>query len=360
MIFSRMKLLLAPWIFLGIAGCFWIFPAVCVQGFGDGLQLCAQSLLPALFPFFVISTLLLESPAAFWLAMPLRPLCRLLGLRSGKAPLLLLLGWLGGYTALAAGLAQCCQQQELSPKEAGRLLAAGTVCSPGFTAAVGGLMLGRPVLGVMLYACQLAAGLVCGLALRWLCPQNESSFCDLAAQPAPTPQGLAGAIGSAVQNSLQVCGSVVFFRMVLALGDQILFTPLSRAVLAGLLEISSGCRSWAALAGTAALRGCCGSMSILSLSVWCQLKALSHGRYSLGALALTRPLQLVLSQTFLYIAVHIFPQDISAAAFVNRPFIVYRRLPGDRALLLFLFCCLVLDRLEKASLYKKSRKFYNK
>ena len=30
------------------------------------------------------------------------------------------------------------------------------------------------------------------------------------------------------------------------------------------------------------------------------------------------------------------------------------------ALLLFLFCCLVLDRLEKASLYKKSRKFYNK
>ena len=51
MIFSRMKLLLAPWIFLGIAGCFWIFPAVCVQGFGDGLQLCAQSLLPALFPF---------------------------------------------------------------------------------------------------------------------------------------------------------------------------------------------------------------------------------------------------------------------------------------------------------------------
>ena len=72
MIFPRMKLLLAPWIFLGIAGCFWIFPAVCVQGFGDGLQLCAQSLLPALFPFFVISTLLLESPAAFWLAMPLR------------------------------------------------------------------------------------------------------------------------------------------------------------------------------------------------------------------------------------------------------------------------------------------------
>ena len=101
-------------------------------------------------------------------------------------------------------------------------------------------------------------------------------------------------------------------------------------------------------------------MSILSLSVWCQLKALSHGQYSLGPLALTRPLQLVLSQTFLCIAVHIFPQDISAAAFVNRSFIVYRRLPGDRALLLFLFCCLVLDRLEKASLYKKSRKFYNK
>lgn len=358
MIFARVKAALSALPLLVLACFFLAFPNLCAESFADGLRLCAQSLLPALFPFFVISTLILGSRNADALALPLKPVCRALGLYSHKAPMLLLLGWLGGYTALAAGLAQCCKRNEISAQEAARLLPAGVICSPGFTAAVGGLMLGSPSLGILFYASSLCAGIVCGLGLRLLCGPCQAQKTSSA--PSGESPGLAGAIGGAVQSSLQVCGTAVFFCMILAFCEQFALSPFLRASLAGLLEISSGCRAWAQLPGIAAVGGCCGCLSILSLSVWCQLKALSDECYTLRFLALTRLPHLVLSWLFLRIFLHFLPGAAPALNTLYDNVIVRRRLPGDRALLLFLFCCLVLDRLEKACLYKKSKGDYNK
>ena len=347
---------------LGCAGVFIAFPALCVQSFSDGLHLCANSLLPALFPFFIVSTLLLESPAAVWLAQPLHPLCRILGCKSRKAPLLLLLGWLGGYTALAAGAALCSRRREITPDELSRLLPAGVICSPGFASAVGGIMLGRPILGVFLYASNLVAGVLCGLIVRIFCgcKTTRIDFLPSSTFSSSSPQGLSGAVSDAVHSSLLVCGNVIFFRMLLALMDLFLPTGIWQALAAGSLEISSGCRIWAAQPGSVSIPGCCGCLSILSLSVWCQLHSLSQGAYSLRSLALTRPFHLVFSLLFLSIILRVFPESSPAVHSYAARVLLRRRLPGDRALLLFVFCCLILDQLEKASLYKKGNSSYTK
>ncbi len=360
---SRLKMRFAFLLLVGSAVLFLAYPDICAQGFSAGARLCASSLLPALFPFFVVSNLILESDEADSFAFPLKFICKVCRLNSKKAALLLLLGWLGGYTALAAGLAACRARGEISEREASLLLPIGAVCSPGFSAAVGSFMLGRTRLGLVLYASFLLAGVVCGIAAgfaAWPGLSENSGYAVKQIDFSNRQKGLSYAISSAVQRSLQVCGSVIFFRMLLCFGSMLNLSLPMQAALAGLLEVSSGCRAWAWLPGNMALIGCCGCMSILSLSVWCQIKALSQGRYSLLPLALTRPLHLALSLLFMKGLLHFVPGDLPALHTMARPVIIRNRLPGDRALLLFVFCCLVLNFLEKASLYRKVRTNYNK
>ena len=360
---SRLKMRFAFLLLLGCAVLFLTFPGICAQGFSAGIELCAGSLLPALFPFFVVSNLILESDEANFFAFPLKFICKACRLNSKKAALLLLLGWLGGYTALAASLAACRARGEISAREASLLLPIGAVCSPGFSAAVGSFMLGRSELGLVLYASCLLAGIACGIVAgfaAWPQLSMKSEYTVKQNNFSHSKKGLSYAISSAVQSSLQVCGSVIFFRMLLGFGSVLKLSLLMQAALAGLLEVSSGCRAWALLSGNMVLIGCCGCMSILSLSVWCQIKALSQGYYSLLPLALTRPLHLALSLLFMKGLLYFVPGNLPALHTMAEPVIIRNRLPGDRALLLFVFCCLVLNFLEKASLYRKVKTNYNK
>ena len=71
-------------------------PAAAAGGVLRGLGVCYETVIPALFPFLVLSRLLLESRAASALGLLLRPYTRLLGMRSPKAPAAMLCGVLGG------------------------------------------------------------------------------------------------------------------------------------------------------------------------------------------------------------------------------------------------------------------------
>ena len=345
MILRRGKDALFAAALVGLGLLFAAFPARAGESFAAALQACASSLLPALFPFFVIGRLLVECPGSEVLARPLRPLCRFLGLPGPKAPLLLFLGWLGGYSALAAALSAALNRGEISPGEGERLLVAGVISSPGFTAAVGGNMLGRPALGWAFYGSALAANLLCALALRAFCGPLSCRL-ETAPPPAALPAGLGGAIAGGASACLSVCGCVVFFRMLLSpLSGQGFLPPLGGAALAGLAEVSSGCLAWAALGGGAALWGCCGAMSLLSLSVWSQLKALLGGRCSLRLLALTRPAHLGLSFLCMRLVLRLMPGESDALSTLAPRVISTWRLAPDRAFLLFALCCLTLQAL---------------
>lgn len=344
MILHRTKGLLSAMALLGL-GAFWaLSPADVSRCFSDSLHACIGSLLPALFPFFVIGQLLMDSPGSELLALPLRPLCRLLGLRSPKAPLLLFLGWVGGYSALAVSLHTALRQKEISPQEGERLLVIGVISSPGFATAVGN-MLGRPRLGLLLYGSTLAANLFCGLLLRLFC--DAVPRCSSALSPPARTRGLGSAISGAVSGCLSVCGCVIFFRMaLLPLGRLSFVPPRLHAALAGFAEVSSGCMAWAALGGDAAVIGCCTTMSLLSLSVWSQLNTLIESRCSLRLLLMTRPLHLAFSLLLLRGLLRLIPGEAPAFSTLAPRIVAVWRLPPDSAFFLFALCCLVLETLR--------------
>ena len=60
-------------------------PERCAQALREGLTLCGGSLLLSLFPFLIVSTLLIQCPAAGVLGLPFYPVERLIGVRAPAA-----------------------------------------------------------------------------------------------------------------------------------------------------------------------------------------------------------------------------------------------------------------------------------
>ena len=65
-------------------------PDACAQALREGLALCGGPLLLSLFPFLIVSTLLIQCPAADVLGLPFCPVARLIGVRAPAAGRVLL------------------------------------------------------------------------------------------------------------------------------------------------------------------------------------------------------------------------------------------------------------------------------
>lgn len=206
-----------------------------LTGMESGLQVCMQTLIPALFPFLVVSVML---NAALSGSKPtvLRPLARLLKIPE-NALLLLLIGILGGYPVGAQVTAQACRDGRLHRHDGQRMLAFCSNAGPAFLFGMGYQLIGSVSLCFALWAIHLISALCVAL----LTP------CD-AAHPAENttvrvvtlPQALRAAIGIMAT----ICGWVVLFRVALNVAQKWCLRSLSEraaCALYGILELANGC-----------------------------------------------------------------------------------------------------------------------
>lgn len=357
-------------------------PEAATRGFAGGTALCLQSVLPALFPFFVVCELLTAAPPP---AVLLRPMQRVLGLESAETARALLLSWVGGYAVCARLAGQLYGAGRITRRDAALLQVLGCCSGPGFViGCVGGALLGNVRLGVVLYAAQIGANLGAGAVCQLLShivganivrPLAVSDVSGLSgkAQPrqldgrtmfAPTDctrevsgrskvlsstrcggsllaegaKGLPQAISSAVTSSLSVCGCVVFFRIV-------------GAVLLAVLPLPPTAVS-AALGGAAALYGCCACLSVLGVSVWAQLRLFAGAAYRPRLLVFSRAVHLVLLQLLVRVCAQLLPGSVTACSTLAARVLPVFRLPPDAAAAGFVFLC--------AALYKARQSLYNK
>ena len=369
-------------------------PEAATRGFAGGTALCLQSVLPALFPFFVVCELLTAAPP---LAVLLRPMQRVLGLESAETARALLLSWVGGYAVCARLAGQLYGAGRITRRDAALLQVLGCCSGPGFViGCVGGALLGNVRLGVVLYAAQIGANLGAGAVCQLLshivganivrpsswrgCAYPERPLTSETARVrtmfAPTDctrevsgrskvlsptrcggshlaegaKGLPQAISSAVTSSLSVCGCVVFFRIVGAVLLAVL--PLPPTAVSAALEVSAGCADFAALGGAAALYGCCACLSVLGVSVWAQLRLFAGAAYRPRLLVFSRAVHLVLLQLLVRVCAQLLPGSVTACSTLAARVLPVFRLPPDAAAAGFVFLC--------AALYKARQSIYNK
>ena len=350
-------------------------PQAAKQGFASGTVLCLDSVLPALFPFFVVCELLMTAPPP---AVLLRPLQRVLGLESAETAQAVVLSWVGGYAVCARLAGQLYGAGKISRRDAVRLQILGCCSGPGFViGCVGGLLLGNVRLGVVLYAAQIGANLMVAGVLAYLPlrgrwpegPEGESlaiarkvlgsgkalspSRCGgspLAEGAKSSPVTFPSAITSTVTSSLSVCGCVVFFRLVGAVLGAVI--PLPSVLVSAALEVSAGCADFAVLGGQAALYGCCAVLSLLGVSVWAQMQLFAGAAFCPQVLLASRLLHLVFLQGILRFCVRFLPGDVGVCSTLSARIVPLLHLPPDAAAVGFVFLC--------AALYKAWQNLYNK
>ena len=211
----------------------------------EGLLLTAHSVIPALFPFFVLSSLLSESKITARLGRYLSAPLRLLFGVSGSGAPVLLLGAFCGFPVGARYASALYGAGEISRGEYERLLPLSSAPSFAFLyTAVGAGYFGDRRFGAVLYCSVLLATAVSGILLRVLFGVSGGALPYKEPSPRSTAARLTGAVSSAVTASLSVAGYVVFFTVVTAALTRLLTSVGSSSgiplLLGGLLEITSG------------------------------------------------------------------------------------------------------------------------
>lgn len=133
-------------------------PEVCAAALREGLTLCSGPLLLSLFPFLVVSRLLIQCPESDLLALPFRLAAWGIGIRTPCAARVLCIGFLGGFAPAASAAAQAVRTGQLTAEEADALLPACICSGPSFVLlTVGQSLLGSAELGMLLFASQITA-----------------------------------------------------------------------------------------------------------------------------------------------------------------------------------------------------------
>lgn len=237
--------------------------AEAMEGARRSLTLCAQVLIPSLFPFFVISALLQELGLPSRLGRLAAPLmARLFGV-SGSGCAALILGLMAGYPLGAASVAGLVQRGELSKAEGERLLGFCNNSGPAFMlGAAGAGVFGSLKAGLILYLSHIAAALLSGVLLSAGHRRRSYSL----PEPAPiAPGAVPAAVLASVRNMLNVCGFVLAFGVAVAVLDAVGFLPAlalglselsgleisaARALVVGFFELGSGVGAMRGLAAT--------------------------------------------------------------------------------------------------------------
>ena len=218
----------------------------------QALTLCVQVLLPSLFPFFVLSSMVISTGVVQRLSPRLeKPFGWLFGL-PGSFGAALLLGAAGGYPVGAKTIATLYQQGQCSKRDAEKALRFCNNAGPAFLiSAVGASLLQDPHAGLNLYAVHVLSALIIGFIYRKN-TDHVKYHCITAdhMRSTATISLFLRAVTDAFSSFLNVSAFVLIFSVIstmlqqLPLIDSLHCLPgggiLWYGLLAGFLELTSG------------------------------------------------------------------------------------------------------------------------
>lgn len=239
-----------------------IFPKDSVEAARTGLELCGNVIIPSLFPFFVLSSLTVQTGLTAYAGKLMEPIMRPLFNVNGECSAALVLGFIGGYPIGAKTVISLYNSKRCSKSEAERLLAFCNNSGPAFIlGAVGAGVFSSGKVGLLLYFAHAAASVCVGLLFRgW--GKNAHSPIKIETSENGSNLPLYAAFVESVKTSctsvFNICGFVIFFTVLIKILEltgimpgiaSIIGTVLApfgfdklwaERLITGLLEISSG------------------------------------------------------------------------------------------------------------------------
>ena len=195
-----------------------VFPSESVEAASSGVSLCLNVIVPSLFPFFVISSLMVNLGIAGRIGRFSSPLMRPLFGIGGAASAALVLGLVGGYPVGARTAVSLYENGSISKAEAERLLGFCNNSGPAFIlGVVGAGVFADSRIGLLLLITHIAASLITGLIFRAGGDISSGSASHSFAPRVPLPSAFVESVRSSFTSTLNICGFVIFFTVVIKL-----------------------------------------------------------------------------------------------------------------------------------------------
>lgn len=206
-----------------------------LSGASQGIALCLTSLIPSLFPFFILSSLI--SAALSGQKTPgLSFLEKLCGMPEGTGSLFLV-GLLGGYPMGAQCCGEAYRQGALSKEDAQRMCAFCNQAGPSFLFGLVAPFFSSPYDGWLLWLVLIISAVITAALLP---KASHRAYKPIQREIPPLTKHLE----RAVRSMALVCGWVILFRVLLSfLNCWVLWlvSPVLKAAISGLLELANGC-----------------------------------------------------------------------------------------------------------------------
>ncbi len=314
-------------------------PDQVIEAARAGLALCGNVIIPSLFPFFVLSSLVVELGMSRYLGRLLQPLMAPLFRVNGSCATALALGIVGGYPVGARTAISLYQSGQCSKTEAERLLAFCNNCGPAFILGVVGTgIFGSGRAGLLLYLGHIAASLLVGLIFRFYKPSQRPGRGYGEAvqfQTARFPAAFTRSVSGALQSTLNICAFILLFTVIIRIltvsgwltGTATVLSALlgplgmsqawAERLLAGLLELSTGVSSLTSGALTGRISMAAFMLGWAGVSVHCQVLAfLGDSGLSLRTYVVGKALHGLLSAAIIALLLRLFPLDCPASVYL--------------------------------------------
>lgn len=317
-----------------------LFPEESIAAAKDGLNLCANVIIPSLFPFFVVSTMIVELGLARYLGRLFEPIMRPLFNVNGNCSTAFVLGFIGGYPVGAKTAISLYSKGYCTKSEAERLLSFCNNSGPAFIlGVVGAGVFSNSKIGLLLYLAHVAASICVGIIFRRYggngareAPLKTEEYSRVSFTAAFTES-----VKNAFQSTINICGFVIFFTVfirLLFLSGIIpglagligmIFSPFgmdaewAEKLLTGLIELSSGV--WTLQEAASKLSSSISMAAFMlgwaGLSVHCQvLSFIGNSGLRVGSYIWGKLLHGIISAVFVFFISRLFSLDAPVAAYL--------------------------------------------
>jgi len=203
----------------------------------EGMQLCIRTVIPSLFPFFVLSGLINSCLLGQRISI-LRPLRKFCKIPEGTESLLVL-GFLAGYPVGAQLIAQSYRNGKLSAITARRMLGFCNNVGPAFLFGMLSPLFTRTSTVWVLWGIQIASSLI----TAYILPVKTTEITHFSPS---APVSFPDTLQNAIRSMASVCGWVIIFRVILGFCNRWfmwLFPIGTQVLFSGTLELANGCIS---------------------------------------------------------------------------------------------------------------------
>lgn len=224
---------LKPLLYIAILSVLILDCKTAANGIREGIDLCLLSVIPALFPFLVI-TPMANAIIPNWVIRWIRPMGKLCGIPSGGESIFIL-GLLSGYPNGARMIAESWENKHLSRRSALRMLGFCNNAGPAFIFGVCGAIL--PMNAIWgLWFIHISSAIITAILL----PKSDMEQVQL---QTPNKAKFTSVLESAINTMGNICAWILIFKMVISFLNKYASHFIDQTLLEfiyGAMEITNG------------------------------------------------------------------------------------------------------------------------